>query len=121
MAEGKEVSELDIPQPIKPVPAKEGQPARSRVYSEERLRGDYKLFMEEKPGYDPNKPIEDIQRDLFKLSLEGEAEDENQAFEWLLARKWDEFDSKDRVIIGRYSTKEGKKEFRDLWKGKIVR
>lgn len=100
------------PEPISPMPIKEGQQPRSKIYSEQKICNDYELFT----GQKADKPIGEIQRELFGLLSTGEVEDENQAFEWLLGRKWDEFDDRDRQVVKQFASDEGKKEYGHIWK-----
>lgn len=79
--------------PIPPVV--DGVP-RSDMYSVVKLGNDYDLFMGRQEGYDPNKPIEQKQRDLFGLYERGVVRDTIQAWEWMLSRKWNEWDSVDK-------------------------
>jgi hypothetical protein len=101
------------PKPISPSPATEGQQPRSRIYSEEKLRNDYSLFTGKEPGA---KTIAEVQKELYDLLSAGEVEDENQAFEWLLGRKWSEFDDDDRSVIRQFASDEGKRQYGHIWK-----
>jgi|SRR3989344_567508 len=101
------------PEPISPMPSREGQKPRSKIYSELKIRNDYEMFTGQKAA---DKPIGEIQRDLFGLLAKGEVEDENQAFEWLLGRKWDEFDDRDRQVVKQFASDKGKEEYGDNWK-----
>lgn len=75
-------------------PLEERGVPRSQVYTEQKLRGDYALYCEGREGYDPNKPVQEIQRDLFALWESGEVPF-MQAMEWSLARKHDEWGPKE--------------------------
>jgi len=101
------------PAPISPTPIEKGQQPRSEKYSEQRIRDDYKFFIDKETA---DKPIGEIQRDLFGLLAKGEIDDENQAFEWLLGRKWDEFDDRDRQVVKQFASKKGKETYIRLWR-----
>jgi len=100
------------PEPISPIATREGEKPRSKIYSEVKLRNDYEMFTGQQGV---GKPVSEMQKELFGLFKKGEVEDENQAFEWLLARKWDEFDSRDKDIIKQFATDKGKKEYGHIW------
>ncbi len=76
----------------------DGKP-RSEIYSEVKLGNDYKLFMEGQEGFDPNKPLEQKQRELFSLLEKGEVQDPIQAWEWMTARNWREWDAEDKKLV----------------------
>ncbi len=71
---------------------------RSSIYTEAKIRYDYKDFFGEMEGYDPNKSVEAIRRDLVSLYEKGEVTDFAQALEWAVARKTDEWDSSDLLM-----------------------
>ena len=94
-------------------PSHEDETPRSKIYSEKKLRNDYELFLGDKPGFNKDRPLGEVQKELFNHA---EVEDENQAFEWLLARKWDEFDSEDRNVLKQHATDKGKRKYGHIWK-----
>jgi len=62
--------------------------AEEGSYTKARLEGDYNLFLEGTSGFDENKPVEEKQKELFKMFEKGEVEDPGQAWEWWFGKKW---------------------------------
>jgi len=76
----------------------DGKP-RSQIYSEVKLNNDYELFMEGQPGFDAKKPVGQKQQELFGLLEKGEVQDPIQAWEWMQARNWKEWDAEDKKTV----------------------
>ena len=116
MSEKGEFSKPIILEAIKPQAATKDTPARSQIYSEQKIRNDYELFFEQPDGSTADLPIEKLQKELYSYFLTEEVDDENQAFEYLLSRKYNEWDKDDRKIVRQFSTPEAKKEFEHIWR-----
>lgn len=95
-------------------PSSADKDPRSEAYTEARLTSDYELFMKDQEGYDPNKPLSQKQRELFKLYEKGEVDEPIQAWEWMLGRKWEEFDAEERALVLKNLSPEERSQFGHL-------
>lgn len=87
--------EIPLSERLTPVaPSKD----RSKTYDEIFVNGQYRMNFQREPNYDPTKPIETKQRELFALLVDSE-HGPIDAYEFLLSRKWDEMDAGDKQVI----------------------
>ena len=87
-------------------------------YTTARLNNDYKLFLENRDGYDPSKSTEEKQKDLFKLFEAEEVDDVGQAWEWWLGKKWDSWSDEDLRFAIQNSPEDAKAHLQMLSKGR---
>lgn len=69
---------------------------RSSVFSEMKLRNDYKLFFREEDKDPDSKSTTEMQVAIFKKFRDAAPID---AWEFLLARKWDEWDEEEKAQV----------------------
>ena|SRR3989344_731287 len=90
-------------------PSPDDATPRSRIYTPDKLANDYALYLEGTPGFDPEMPLAKKQTALFKLLEQpvvlpdGDevsfADDPIQAWEFMLGRKYDEWDAEEQRLV----------------------